>query len=261
MNDLDITSTVSQAIKNFVFLSFSPDPSFLREELKEKVKNLGTMTKSLDFVISKNEYRRRRELVKTLIEPERKRIINHLSISKRTFTPIIELTPYVPKNRVSIVTNGIFRFFQGDFCSALSILGLQLENSLRYILESNNVCSEKPPRERESQSQFFYTLSQMVDTRYEFNAFRTILEEEISKSVMFEIVNLFHSPHGPSFRHRLAHGQVSWEEFHTPDAIYACWFILHFYCLPLLPNWDNVSQKMSVRAKYPQKNKEIQICK
>lgn len=45
------------------------------------------------------------------------------------------MTPFVPADRVDLVTTGFARFLGGDFFSALHILVPQLENTLRHILK------------------------------------------------------------------------------------------------------------------------------
>ena len=235
----------SQAIKNFATLTFSPDPDDLKGDIYKKDK-LATQMKKIDLnlVIAKNEYRRRKEIVENSIDPSRKQILEDYNVEDHTFFPVAKLTPYLSDEKAHLVSNGILQFFKGDFCSALSILGLQIEHSLRCILEMDDVKTSFIRRVMGRDRDHFFTLPEMMRNKCKENALRIILEDQISKSVMFEIENLFHSPDGPSLRHRLAHGLVSWDEFNSTDAIYACWFLFHLYCLPLLSDWDSVAYEI-----------------
>ena len=238
-------TNLSQAIKNFATLSFSPHPDDLKGHACKGEKTMSQMKKShIDLLVAKSECRRRKEIVENSINPLRQKIFQDYDIKEHSFLPITESTPYISEERAFLVSNGIFQFFRGDFCSALSILGLQIEHSLRCILEMDQVKTSFTRKIMGRDRDAFFTLPEMMRTQHNHNALRIILEDQTSESVMFEIENLFHSHDGPSLRHRLAHGLVSWDEFNSTDAIYACWFLLHFYCLPLLSDWDSVSQKM-----------------
>lgn len=257
---------LSHALKNFVTLERSPDPRDLRaqeerlakeyplsavipqsiidEEGKVIANSPGLRGDGSDaehamrHLILRNEGIRRSLVVAGLIEPARQQIQSEHAIDIRTLSPIVELTPFVLDDRVRLVTTGLFHFFGGDFYSALHILGLQLEHSLRCVLELEGV---DPTTIRSDMTQENRTLHVMLDKE------REPLEKILSPAIVFEIENLFDFRGGPSLRHRLAHGLVSAAEFHTSDAIYACWFMFRLYCLPLLSDWDRVAQKLDIK--------------
>ena len=258
--------SLSQALKNFAILACSPDPDNLREEAERLVKENPifadiprSITDEEGKVIAKspglrgkgsedelamrhlilcNEGMRRSLVVAGSIEPARQQIQSEHAIGFGALRPIVELTPFVPANRVDLVTTGLLRFFDGDFHSALHILCLQLEHSLRHVLELAGVDSTTI---RSDMTQKNRTLHVMLDKE------REPLEKILSPAIVFEIENLFDFRGGPSLRHRLAHGLVSAAEFHTSDAIYACWFMFRLYCLPLLSDWDRVAQKLDIK--------------
>ena len=91
----------------------------------------------LDIV--RNEGLRRHIDVHGLIEPARQMIQSEHPIDQRDLRPIVEMTPFVPDDRVDLITTGFVRFFNGDFFSALHILVPQLENTLRHILKITGV--------------------------------------------------------------------------------------------------------------------------
>ena len=258
--------SLSEALKNFVTLARSPGPDDLREEGKRVAKEYPlpaiipqsiidedgkVIAKSpglsgegsddelaMRHLILRNEGMRRSLVAEGSIEPARRQIQSEHAIDIHTLGPVVELTPYVPDDRVRLVTTGLFRFFAGDFYSALHILGLQLEHSLRCVLELADI---DPTTIRSDMTQENRTLSVMLEKE------RGPLEKFLTPAVVFEIENLFDFRGGPSLRHRLAHGLVPAAEFHTPDAIYACWFMFRLYCLPLLPDWDKVAQKLDIK--------------
>lgn len=256
----------SQALKNFATLAGSPDPDDLRKEgerFAEENPLFAIMPQSIideegkvvanspglrgggsddelamRHLILRNEGMRRSIVVAGSIEPARQQIQSEHATEIHTLSQIVELTPYVPDDRGSLVTTGLVRFFGGDFYSALHILGLQLEHSLRCVLKLEGI---DPTTIRSDMTQENRTLSVMLEKE------REPLEKFLTPAVVFEIENLFDFRGGPSLRHHLAHGLVSAAEFHAPDAIYACWFMFHLYCLPLLQDWDKVAQKLDIK--------------
>ena len=258
--------SLSQALKNFALLACSPDPDDLRaqeerfakkyplsaviprsitdEEGKVISKSPGLRGEgsedelAMRHLILRSEGMRRSLVVTGSIEPARQQIQSEHAVGFGALRPIVELTPFVPANRVDLVTAGLFRFFGGDFYSALHILGLQLEHSLRCVLVLEGV---DPTTIRSDMTQENRTLSAILGKE------REPLEKILSPAIVFEIENLFDFRGGPSLRHGLAHGLMSAAEFRNPDAIYACWFMFHLYCLPLLPHWDKVAQRLDTK--------------
>ena len=73
---------------------------------------------------------------------------------------------------------------------------------------------------------------------------RESLEGVLGPAIVFEIENLFDFRAGPVLRHRLAHGLVTANECYETGSIYACWFIFRLFCLPLLPNWEEIEAQL-----------------
>jgi hypothetical protein len=147
--------------------------------------------------------------------------------------PIVELSPFVPAGYEDIFAVGFARFFGGDFVSAVHTLAPQLENSLRHI---RKLAAIDPSSIKNNMTQENRTLSTMLDKD------RAALEKIFGPAVVFEIENLFDFRGGPALRHEIAHGMVSWNGCHGPDAIYACWFIFRLCCLPLFPHYDQMAE-------------------
>ena len=258
--------SLSQALGQFADLAHvvrSPDPDALRGEARRVAEEnplssimpspvfdedgkviakfpgmLGDQRDSdvaLHHLIARHEDLRRQTAVRGLIEPARHVIWSEHSLHQHHFRLIVSMTPFVPADRVDLVTTGFARFFGGDFFSALHILVPQLEHSLRHILKQAGV---EPSAIQSDMTQESRRLSVMLDKE------RAPLEGILGPAIVFEIENLFHFRAGPALRHQIAHGLVSAAECYDTDSIYACWFIFRLFCLPLFPRWEEVAQRM-----------------
>ena len=245
-----------QALGQFVDLAPSPDPDALRDEArrvaeenplssimpstmvdedgKVVAKSPGTLGNpsvshiALHHLIARHEDLRRQTDVRGLIEPARHLIRSEHSLNQHHLRLIVAMTPFVPADRVDLVTTGFARFFGGDFFSALHILVPQLEHFLRHILKQAGV---EPSAIQSDMTQESRTLSVMLDKE------RAALEGILGPAIVFEIENLFDFRAGPALRHQIAHGLVSVAECYGTDSIYACRFIFRLFCLPLFPHW------------------------
>ena len=188
---------------------------------------------AIRHLIARHEGMRRELTVSGAIEPARWMIQAEHPLFTRHFEPLAEMSPFVPPGHADIYAIGFARFFGGDFISALSILVPQLENSLRHVLRQAAI---DPSSIQRDMTQMNRTISVMLDKD------RGALEKIFGEAIVFEIDNLFDFKGGPSIRHQLAHGMITTGGFYSADAIYACWFIFHLCCLPLLAHWDVVTQ-------------------
>ena len=73
---------------------------------------------------------------------------------------------------------------------------------------------------------------------------RESLERIFGAAIVFEIENIFDVRHGPTIRHRLAHGLISGDQCFGSDSIYACWFIFRLCCVPLFSVWQEVADRL-----------------
>ena len=255
--------SLAQALAEFADLAASPDPDALRDEARRLAEEnplssimpaslvdeggkvlakspgfLGDENEAdlaLHHLIVRNEGLRRQTDVQGLIEPARQLIQSEHPLDRRHLHPIVEMTPFVPADRVDLVTMGFSRFLGGDFFSALHILVPQLENTLRHTLK---LAGLDPSVIRSDMTQEDRTFSVMLTKE------REPLEGILGPPIVFEIENLFDFRGGPALRHQLAHGLVSAGECYGTDSIYACWFIFRLYCLPLFPRWHRVVHRL-----------------
>ena len=142
--------SLSQALGEFAELERSPKPEALRDQARRiAAENLlssiipSTMVDddgkvvakspgmigdesdselALHHLIARNEGLRRQTAVRGLIEPARHVFQAEHPLDGRHLRLIVAWTPFVPADRVDLVTMGIARFFGGDFFSALHIL-------------------------------------------------------------------------------------------------------------------------------------------
>jgi hypothetical protein len=253
--------TLPQALAEFARLDHSPTPEALRKEALEQA-NLNPLSSivpmaihddegkvvaqspgmmggpeseeiAIRHLIARNEGYRRRITVSGAIEPARRVIQEEHPLFVRHFEPIADMSPFIPLGHADIYALGFARFFGGGFISALSILVPQLENSLRHVLRQAGI---DPSSIRNNMTQESKTISTMLEKD------RALLESIFGPAIVCEIDNLFDFRGGPSIRHQVAHGLMPAAAFHSPDEIYACWFIFRLCCLPLYAHWDKVTE-------------------
>jgi hypothetical protein len=171
---------------------------------------------------------RRHVVVGGCIEPARQTIMRNYSLSERHFRVIVSTSPFIPPEQAIRFALGFARFMQGDFISAAHLLVPQVENSVRHVLRSSNLDASKimPDMLQEDRP-----LSALLDQ------LRPEMEQIFSPEVVLEIELLFDHRPGPALRHEFAHGKVASGYCYHSDVIYACWFIYHLCCVPLLQVW------------------------
>ena len=190
---------------------------------------------ALRHLVARNEGLRRQTAVRGLIEPARHVFQAEHPLGEHHLHVIVAMTPFVPADRVDLVTMALARFFGGDFFSSLHVLVPQLENSLRQILKHAGI---DPSAIQSDMTQEDRTLSVMLKNE------RGPLEGILGPAIVLEIEDLFVFRAGPVLRHRVAHGLVSADECYETDSIYACWFMYRFLCLPLFPHWEAVAERL-----------------
>jgi hypothetical protein len=178
--------------------------------------------------IAQNLSLRRQIIVSGTIDAARQVVADAYPVTERHFLPITAQSPFVPATHRHTFALGFARFMQGDFLSAAHLLIPQLEHSVRYVLHSSSADSSKimPDMLQEDRP-----LSALIDQ------LRPEMECIFSAPIVYEMDLLFTYRGGPALRHEFAHGKVADGYCFSSDVIYACWFIYHLTCLPLLPYW------------------------
>jgi hypothetical protein len=183
----------------------------------------------IEDTISKNMEIMRRVVVAGRIEPARQTIMRNYALNERHFLVIVSTSPFIPPEQAMTFALGFARFMQGDYISAAHLLIPLVENSVRHVLWSANFDASKmmPDMLQEDRP-----LSALLDQ------LRPQMEKILSPEVVLEIDLLFNHRPGPALRHEFGHGKVASGYCYHPDVIYACWFIYHLSCAPLLRSWN-----------------------
>lgn len=178
--------------------------------------------------IAQNLRIRRHVFVGGSFDAARLAIVQNYPLEERHFLPITRQSPFVPATHAHTYALGFARLMQGECISAAHLLIPHLEHSVRYVLHASSTNSSKvlPDMLQEDRP-----LSALIDQ------LRPELERIFTAPVVYEMELLFTYRGGPALRHDFAHGKVTDGYCFSPDVIYACWFIYHLTCLPLLPYW------------------------
>jgi hypothetical protein len=194
-------------------LDGEPDPAWFHREITE------------------HKRLRRQVVVQGTIEPFRESINANFTFSERHFQPIVENSAFVPIAHRPIFALGFARLIQGDFMSATHLLIPQVENSVRHVL---TLAGHDPSKVKQDMRQEDRTLSAIVESM------RPEMVAIFEPNNVDEIERLFVWRPGPAFRHEIAHGKIAASDCYHPDTIYACWYIYHLCCAPLLGHWDKI---------------------
>lgn len=159
----------------------------------------------------------------------RKQVVRFTVLNENSFDAITHQSPFVPPGYVEIFSKGFYKLWQGDYISACYILIPQLENSIRWVLESRNMETTKiDPRLLEEAT----SITQML------NNFKEELESIFGEDIVLTMDLLFNKKGGPALRHQLAHGRLTSNHCNSSTSIFACCFIFYLTGLPLYRVWN-----------------------
>lgn len=149
-----------------------------------------------------------------LIDPAREVIISEHSISEDDLCEILKDNYIVPEDRVRFYAKGLAAGFNGDFIVSSHLLIPQLENSIRFILEKNDVV---------------VTTISNNGIQEEKNV-NTLLKEEklveiLGEDLIFVLRALLIEKSGDNFRNDISHGLMSYERCEGNCAKYLWWLV------------------------------------
>ncbi|TPI43435.1 hypothetical protein FJ414_04795 [Mesorhizobium sp. B3-1-6] len=258
---------LAQVIRRLLMCESSPDPDKLRDQvlnassgslaaifsttLSDSQGRTRFIAPGLDlngppdenqvrFMINQHDRIRRNLVVEGRIHPIRRVLWEEHSISVDTLLPLMRASPFVPPRHEYTFAIGAAKFVGGDELEAAHLILPQLENSLRYILSSSGV---ETNRINQDGTQEEAMLSRLL------GEFREPLLQLMPAALIEEIDRLFNFRGGPAIRHELAHGKMTDGEFWSPDVTYSIWLVLHIVILPTLRFWDDVAAEMSRRGR------------
>lgn len=154
-------------------------------------------------------------IVNAFITPAREEI---LTIHFPTFEDLAFLVrnnPFVPPRHERTILRGLHAGFYGDFVVAAHILTPQIENSIRYVLESRGVDVSHLKPDGTQPVKILGGLLELPETEKAFGA-----------PMVFELRGCLIEKTGFDFRNRVAHGFVSDPECDSPAATLVWWQFL-----------------------------------
>lgn len=131
---------------------------------------------------------------------------------------MVEMSPFIPKERQLTYAHGLLLGFQQSFVTATHLLIPQLENSLRYILKNEGIITSKTEDIQDS-----YLLHEVL----RIPQLSTIL----SSDLVFNLKGLLIERMGYNLRNDLFHGLLDDNQLASPVFAYCWWLILHICSL------------------------------
>ena len=130
--------------------------------------------------------------------------------------------PFVPSGHEGIFLRGIHAGFNGDFLIASHLLVPQIENSLRFVLESQGVDVSNLMSDGTQPVKVLGALFSMNQTK-----------EIFGDSLCFELRGCLIEKAGYDFRNRLAHGFVTERDCYSAAAAMIWWLVLRICLIPV----------------------------
>ncbi len=171
----------------------------------------------------------------TFIEPARYQINVEHSVRIKDLLPIVSNSPFVPPEREYLFAKGLYAGLTGDFFTSTHILIPQIENSIRYLLwtQQNVRTSGLDNRGIQEEHRLTTTLdpSKCPEISSIFN-----------EDTLFDLQGLLVEDSGSNLRNRMAHGLINDNGFFSPLMSYLWWLTLRLCCLPILIHQQKVEQ-------------------
>jgi hypothetical protein len=162
-------------------------------------------------------------LTAAALEPARRLISEEHEIRDYDLVPLIWSSPFVPQGHELRIARGLVAGLRGDFLAAGAFLITQLENCVRYTLETEGVAVHGLDREG---LQDVHHLDHLLSSP---EATRTFGEENV-----FEMRGILIERFGSNLRNRDAHGLLRDEAYTSTHGIYLWLMALRLCLWPLL---------------------------
>lgn len=149
---------------------------------------------------------------KIVLRPAYDKFSEQYAISEAEVFWLISQSKFVPEDRIDIYTHGLYHGFCGNFAVAVQLLIPQIENGLRYVLQSYGVITRKVSEDIQTENSLaFY-----------FNHLKGILHEDL----IFDLEGLLNESFGNNIRNLVAHGKYATGQFFAPAGFYTWWLAL-----------------------------------
>lgn len=171
----------------------------------------------------------------TFIEPARYQINVEHSVRIKDLLPIVSNSPFVPPEREYLFAKGLYAGLTGDFFTSTHILIPQIENSIRYLLWTQQNVRTSGLDNRGIQEEHRLTTTLDPSKCPEISS---IFDED----TLFDLQGLLVEGSGSNLRNYMAHGLINDNGFFSPLMSYLWWLTLRLCCLPILIHQQKVEQ-------------------
>lgn len=161
--------------------------------------------------------------VNAFITPARQQIVNDHFPTFDDLVFLVQNHPFVPPGHEGLFLRGLHAGFHGDFAVASHLLVLQIENSLRYVLENQGVDVSIFKSDGTQPVKILGGLLGLPETAKIFG-----------EDMIFELRGCLIEKTGYDFRNKVAHGFVSEAACYGPAAILVWWHVLRICLWPFL---------------------------
>jgi hypothetical protein len=156
------------------------------------------------------------------IQPARFQILNDHKPTFQDLFFIVRSNPFVPPGHEGIFLRGLHAGFHGDFLVASHLLTPQIENSLRYVLESHGVDVSNLMSDGTQPVKILGAIFGMTETKQIFG-----------DALCFELCGCLIEKTGYEFRNRVAHGFVHEGECYSNASVTVWWLVLRLCLTPI----------------------------
>jgi hypothetical protein len=168
----------------------------------------------------------------SLLLPAVEQINKEHRIRQQDLLPVVFGSPFVPAGREALFAKGLYEGLTGDYVMAAHLLVLQIENSLRYVLQQQGEVISSLTRQ---EAQNLYDLNRILnDHELEAKLTRVLGEDQV-----FQLKGLLVQHYGANLRNEIAHGTLGVNElnsgFYALQLIYLWWLALRLCLTTRLP--------------------------
>lgn len=160
--------------------------------------------------------------VDSFIEPARQQILNDHKPTYQDLLYIVRNNPFIPPGHEGIFLRGLHAGFHGDFVVATHLLTPQIENSLRYVLESHGADVSNLMSDGTQPVKVLGAIFGMAETKQIFG-----------EPLCFELRGCLIEKTGFGFRNRVAHGFVQEGECYATAGVTVWWLVLRICLTPI----------------------------
>jgi hypothetical protein len=172
------------------------------------------------------------------IEPARVQILNDHKPTFDDIAFIVRNNPFVPPGHAGIFLEGLHAGFHGNFLIASHLLTPQIENSLRYVLESSGVDVSNLMSDGTQPVKILGAIFGVPETKQIFG-----------DPLCFELRGCLIEKTGYDFRNRVAHGFVTEAECYSTPGLTVWWLVLRICLFPIFRRLAEQQQPVSDQAK------------